>query len=161
MAMIEFRRVEIDKVEATAPVRAALRSLFGRIGRPVPSGSHDAFDDLADASGTEQAALATRFENKVQAMRANAHAAFDSVQGSVHQAVEAALAVVEAEWRSCRSERDSYAEALKAIRVYAADARARELAEGALARRPAAAGWDAALHVAGRDRYPFLGEFDA
>ena len=56
----------------------------------------------------------------MRALRANAHAAYRSVEGGSGAALNAALAVLEAEWKSARAERDGYAEALKAIRVYAA-----------------------------------------
>ena len=69
--------------------------------------------------------------------------------------------MIEAEWRAARAERDNYAEALKAIRLYGADAQVRGLAERTLAPQPAHAAWDAGLHVTGRDRFPFMGEFDA
>jgi hypothetical protein len=154
--MIGFRRMELENADAPASMRAALRSLLARLGRP---GGADA--DEADASAPEAPSAETRFENKVRSVRANALAAFDSAEGSVHQAVGAALAVVEAEWRNCRKERDDFAEALKAIRLYAKDAPVRGLAARTLERRPAVAGWDAGLHIAGRDRFPFLDEFDA
>jgi hypothetical protein len=104
---------------------------------------------------------AVRFETRVRAVRANAHAAHDSVEGGGDKAIDAALAVVESEWRACRDERDALAEALKAIRLYAGEAQVRRLAAEALSRRPVAAGWDAGLHITGRDRFPLMDEFDA
>ena len=68
----------------------------------------------------------------MRALRADAHAAYRSVEGGAEAALDAALAVLEAEWQATRAARDGYAEALKAIRVYARDSGTRALAERAL-----------------------------
>jgi hypothetical protein len=97
---------------------------------------------LARIAGTPEPAvpalpaLATGFENRVRALRADARAAYRSVEGSEDAALDAALSVLEAEWQAARAARDGYAEALKAIRVYARDTGARALAERALRGRP-------------------------
>ena len=103
--------------------RAALRAWLARIAAGTPRSSRP----RPWAPG-----LATGFENRVRALRADAHAAYHSVEGGADAALDAALAVLEAEWQSTRAERDGYAEALKAIRVYARDTGTRTLAERAL-----------------------------
>jgi hypothetical protein len=153
MAVIEFRRSKPEKLPE-APVRVGIRGLLSRLGI-----SAEADDD--GETRREAPAIATSFENRLRLLRANARAAYDSVEGSSEAALEAALAVVESEWLAARAERDSYAEALKAIRLYAADPRVRGLAKRALSHPGAPGAWDAGLHVSGRDRFPFLDEFDA
>jgi hypothetical protein len=110
----------IDREPAGA--RAALRAWLGRI----------AGDPEARPAADAAPGLATSFENRVRALRANAHAAYRSVEGGEAAALDAALAVLEAEWQATRAARDGYAEALKAIRVYARDNGTRALAERAL-----------------------------
>ena len=154
MTTIEFRRSEPESVaEEHTHVRGGIRGLLSRLG--ISAG------DEGEEARREAPALASSFENKVRLLRANARAAYNSVEGSSEAALDAALAVVEAEWQSARAERDSYAEALKAIRLYAADSQVRSLAKRALTRPAAPAAWDAGLHVAGRDRFPYLDEPDA
>jgi len=86
--------------------------------------------------------LATSFENRVRSLRANAHAAFRTVEGARDveatdaAALDAALRVVEEEWRAAIAARDTYAETLKAIRLYAPDARSRRMAEQGLTNQP-------------------------
>jgi hypothetical protein len=155
MAVMEFRRAEPAKLaEVPATARGGLRGLFARLGISLAA-------DDSDAARPEAPAIATSFENKVRTLRANAHAAFHSVEGSGAAALDAALAVIEAEWHSARAERDGYAEALKAIRLYAIDPQVRGAAKRALARPAAPVAWDAGLHVSGRDRFPFMEESDA
>ena len=152
MAAIEFRRSRPDRLPE-APARAGIRGLLSRLGIPAE----------ADGAETrrEAPAIASSFENRLRLLRANARAAYDSVEGSRDAALDAALDVVEREWLAARAERDGYAEALKAIRLYAADPRVRGLARRALADPGASAAWDAGLHVSGRDRFPFMDEPDA
>lgn len=113
--------------ELPGSVRGALRALFGRLG-----------GDATLASGPERAVrpviqpLATPCENRRQLLRANARAAHDSVQGSPEAALDAALAVVEAAWLEACEERNAYAEALKAIRMYSEDAKVRGIATESL-----------------------------
>lgn len=161
MALIGFRRMELENADAPASMRAALRSLLARLGRPGAADADGTVGEDGDGFAPDAPSAETRFEGKVRSVRANALAAFDSAEGTVHQAVGAALAVVEAEWRACRKERDDYAEALKTIRLYAKDARVRDLAARTLDPRPGVAAWHAGLHVTGRDRFPFMDEFDA
>ena len=71
-------------------------------------------EDTADSDGAAKQAprLATSFENRVRRLRADAHAAFHSVEGARKvngpdaAALDAALAVMEAEWRAIVAERD-------------------------------------------------------
>jgi hypothetical protein len=76
MAMIEFRRMETEKLETPGSVRDALRSLFGRLGRTV---AHDENDGSGEAVADIPPAVA-RLERRARALRANAHAAHDSVE---------------------------------------------------------------------------------
>jgi hypothetical protein len=64
--------------------------------------------------------------------RANAHAAFASVVGGGPRALDAALAVVEAEARAIRLRLMAQEEALKLLRLYASDQWARSVAQQAL-----------------------------
>ena len=113
--------------ELPGSVRGALRALFGRLG-----------GDATLASGPERAVrpfiqpLATPCENRRQLLRANARAAHDSVQGTPEAALDAALSVVEAAWLEACAERNAYAEALKAIRMYSEDAKVRGIASQTL-----------------------------
>jgi hypothetical protein len=68
--------------------------------------------------------------------RAHAHAAFRSVEGSQRAALDAALAVVEAEVARLRGTVLAYGEALKEIEVYGVDPTARSTAAAALRRAP-------------------------
>jgi hypothetical protein len=74
--------------------------------------------------------------------RATAHAAYAEVVGGGPRALDAALAVVEAELRTARLQALQQEEALKILRLYASDEWARTVAERALdpvpAPRPAA-----------------------
>jgi hypothetical protein len=156
MAVIEFRRAEPERPTGEpAATRGGIRGLFARLGIAVAAA------DGEDAARPEAPPIATSFENKARTLRANAHAAFHSVEGSGAAALDAALAVIEAEWHAARAERDSYAEALKAIRLYALDPQVRGVAKRALARPAIPVAWDAGLHVSGRDRFPFMDEHDA
>ena len=108
--------------------RGGFRGLLSRLGISAAEGE--------DAHG-EAPAIASSFENKVRMLRANARAAYNSVEGSHEAALDAALAVIEHEWLAARAERDAYAEALKAIRLYATEPGVRNIAKRTLA-RPAA-----------------------
>jgi hypothetical protein len=127
---------------AQAPARQSLLALFGRLGAPGRrAAAADPLQPLAAAadhglaaSEVEAAApsLATRAQNRLRRLRDEARAAYASVVGSHDAALDAALAVVEAEWRAAACERDRYGEALKAIRLYAGDAHSRQRARHAL-----------------------------
>jgi hypothetical protein len=152
MAVIEFRRSAPEKIAAAPVATRGFRGLLSRLGI-------SAVDE--EEARSEAPAIATSFENKVRLLRANARAAYDSVEGNGEAALDAALAVIESEWLAARAERDAYAEALKAIQLYAAEPGVRGLAKRTLARPAAPITWDAGLHVFGRDRFPYLDELDA
>ena len=148
-----------DMPEAPSTVRAAIRALFARLGAAAPA-IGEARDGEAD-EGRAAPAVATSFENKVRLMRANAHAAYRSVEGAEAAAIDAALAVVESEWHAARAQRDSFAEALKSIQLYAEDAKARAMAAQALASRvEAAMPCSSGARLSGRSRFPFMDEID-
>ena len=125
--------------------RAALRAWLARLG----TGGDPHFAPEFEA-GPEAPGVATSFENRVRRLRADAHAAYHSVEGTERAAIDAALAVLEAEWHAARALSDGYAEALKAIRVYGRDPGARDLAARALAPRH-----DRPCTASGWSRYPF------
>jgi hypothetical protein len=135
--------------ESALSVRRALRVLLGRLMSGGPEAACGRAEERADGGPC----LSTRFENSVRRLRANAHAAYSSVEGPQSAALDAALRVVEAEWRAALAQRDGYAEALKSIRLYAREREARLLAERALAERAVFAG--SRDHQAGSSRYPF------
>lgn len=127
--------------QAAAPVRTTLRSLLRRLGEttaPATSAHPHGFDlvleaprpepvDAADPRPDEDAgapALASPFETRVQMLRANAHAAYRCVQGPPEVALNAALAVIEAEWRGARLRALRHGEALKHIRPIPSTTRA-------------------------------------
>lgn len=113
--------------ELPGPVRGALRAIFSRLGGnalpPIEAESR------LNPTGRS---LASPCENRRLLLRANAHAAHDSVQGSPDAALDTALAVMEAAWLEACEERNAYAEALKAIRMYSEDARVRSIAAHSL-----------------------------
>jgi len=71
-----------------------------------------------------------------ESRRAHAHAAYRAVEGSEQAALDAALAVVEAEVARLRGTVLAYGEALKEIEVYGGDPSARSTAAAALRRAP-------------------------
>lgn len=137
------------KAEGAASVRDALRALIH--WRSVGEAAGE-----LDAPRAELRGIATPFENRAQLLRENARAAYRSVVGA-HEldgcdsaALETALDVVMAAWRSAVEVRDAHAEALKSIRLYDPDPRVRALAGASLAgsaavrgSRPLADGYDA------------------
>jgi hypothetical protein len=68
--------------------------------------------------------------------RADAHAAYRAVKGSEQAALDAALAVIEAEVARLRGTVLAYGEALKEIEVYGSDPSVRSTAAAALRRAP-------------------------
>ncbi|MFO1105304.1 MAG: hypothetical protein U1E34_04340 [Amaricoccus sp.] len=132
-------------------LRATLRALAGRFGRGEPietadtpglalygeefardTASSDWETGIAEAH--EEAAAqdlcrrAAAEQRRLGRLRANAHAAYESVQGSRHAALDLALSVYEAELRDLRAQCDAHAEMLKTIRLYARDGETRALA---------------------------------
>jgi hypothetical protein len=127
--------IERTAPEAPVTVRGTLRALIGRFAPTDALGS-----ETPDSQHHEpEQRIASPFENRLRTVRANAAAAYDSVEGDHAAALNAALAVVEAEWLAARAEREAYAEALKTIRTYGRDADSRIRADRALAKRPEAA----------------------
>lgn len=123
------------KAEGAGSVRDALRAwLPRRSGGDVSGAGLD--EALSEHCAKE---IASAFENRARLLRENARAAFRSVEGAHgldgcdRAAVEAALDVVMAAWRSAAEARDAHAETLKAIRLYAPDPRSRALAAASLA----------------------------
>jgi len=123
-----------DAIEAPVSVRSALSALLGRLSPEAAPGQGELTPPDAEDAPPK---IASSFENRLRTVRANAFAAYDSVEGGDHAAaLGAALALVEAEWFAARAQRDAYAEALKTIRLYGRDARSRAQADHALATRP-------------------------
>jgi hypothetical protein len=146
--------------DAGGSVREALRAWLSRLVADAAS----AWDAPTRASG-HSSRLATSFENQVRRLHADAHAAFRSVEGARRlqgpdaAALDAALAVVEAEWRAALSDRNNYAEALKAIRAYAPDPCCRAMAAEGLSGAPLSL--DRMVpSSSGAARFPFVDEFD-
>jgi len=137
--------------------RRALRAWLARLIDAAP-------DDLR-AGAQEAPALATPFENRVRKLRAEAHAAFRSVEGARRiegpdaAALDGALDVLETEWRAAVAEHERCAEALKAIQVYSPDSRCRAMAARGLSGRalPGAT----RRSTSGAGRFPFADEPDA
>jgi hypothetical protein len=121
--------------------------------------------DTDPATLAEPSALATPFENRVRKLRAEAHAAFRSVDGARRlgaadaAALDGALDVIEEEWRAAVAERDRCAEALKAIRVYSPHAGCRAMAAQGLS--GGAPRWGRSRGTSGVGRFPFMDESDA
>jgi len=123
---IEMRQPDFTP-EVPGSVRGALRALFGRLG-----GDQVLSPGGEPAAAPQAPALASCLENRRQLLRANARAAYDSVQGTPQAALDAALAVLEAAWLEANEERDTHAETLKAIRMYSEDAKVRGIASESL-----------------------------
>ena len=89
----------------------------------------------ADDDAQEPPALparATAMAQRLARLRANAHAAYASVDGRHEAALDTALAVMEAELRAVSNRADAQAEILKQVRLYARDAESRALAKRGL-----------------------------
>ena len=131
---------------------AALRGLLTRLARRTPA---------LEAPEAPVDPVARRASVRRARLRAEAHAAFRSVQGPTPAALDAALAVLESEIARLTDAAEAYGEALKSVRTYDDDAGQRAMAAAALyafpvplraatpfrrSGRPAMA--DAALHAA-------------
>jgi hypothetical protein len=114
-------------------LNSAVRQLLARIAttaasRPIPA--------VWETGAAGEAGPRDRVPSPEAARRAHAHAAFRSVEGSEQAALDAALAVVEAEVSRLRGTVLAYGEALKEIEVYGSDPSARGTAAAALRRAP-------------------------
>lgn len=145
----DFLTIVPGKTDAAGSVRDALRSWL-----PWLATGDAGLDEEGKPEGAR--AIATPFEHEARMLRANARAAYRSVEGAREidgcdgAALEAALDVVEAAWRSAIDKRDAHAEALKAIRLYATEPRCRAMAAASLAGSGPR-----------RDGRPFPGDYDA
>lgn len=118
-------RYTLDPV-ATHTLSEAWRDLFARLtGR----GRSAAPQAEADPSPS-------RHDNLPEGLRAEAHAAFLSVEGEPRRALDAALAVMERRIATLQQAVGCYGEALKTIQVYAADETSRTTARAALRATP-------------------------
>ena len=109
-----------------------LRGLMGRIAgwAAAPATDLPAFESGSEFPGRpiEAAADAT--------LRARAQAAFRTVDGAADRALDAALAVMEAEIAQLRDVVRDYGEALKSVQTYASEDSVRQTARAALRARP-------------------------
>lgn len=131
-------------------IRATLRALVGRLGTQdiaaaqvmglaalplhTPEPSLDWEEGTRAAPSEEQAACtAARAAKAARARRrANAQAAYDSVEGTHTAALDAALAVIEADYAALERRCAAQSEALKQLIVYGCDAATRTLANKGL-----------------------------
>lgn len=116
-------------------LNGAVRQLFARIAPGSfagPSRRPVAWETGADG----QAGARDRTPCADESRRAHAHAAYRTVTGSEQAALDAALAVVEAEVARLRGTVLAYGEALKEIEVYGRDPSMRSTAAAALRRAP-------------------------
>lgn len=128
-------------------IRATIRALVGRLGAPdlaatealgllppplsmpLAAASADWETGPRDPAAEPEETAPTRTHRAAAALRrANAHAAYASVEGTHEAALDAALAVVEAELAAIEIRCAAQAEALKRLRLYANDAATRALA---------------------------------
>ena len=135
--------------EGSGSMRDALRAWLARLS--VGEAAPVAAPEIGRVGELALPGVATACENRIRAVRANARAAFRSVD----VALEAAIDVVEAAWRSALADRDGYAETLKSIRLYAPDPRCRAMAAASLSAA------SPCTRSSGYDRFPFNDDFDA
>jgi hypothetical protein len=136
--------------QSSAGLNAAVRQLLARLSQGAPARRaaparptrsigavwetrHGHRPPLDEETGDAKDAFAAR---QASARRAEAHAAFRIAQGSEQAALDAALAVVEAEVARLRDTVLVYGEALKSIQVYASDEEARGTAAVVLRKVP-------------------------
>jgi hypothetical protein len=144
----------LDTHATTAPHPAALPTA------PLPTGIRGLFARLAGRSQATEpppAALdlrARRLLARQGRLRAEAHAAFRSVEGSGSTALDAALAVLDSEIARLSDAAEAYGEALKAVRTYDDDPAQRALAASALYAYPVPLRAPAPVpHIPGRPRH--------
>lgn len=137
-----------SRTPAQPGIRATLRALVGRLGAPditatqglgfipPPLTIHGFGPVLTDwetgareTPAEEEETVPARQAAAARARRqANAHAAYGSVEGTHAAALDAALAVIEADYAVLRARCATQAEALKQLRLYAHDPAIRALA---------------------------------
>lgn len=105
--------------------RSALRALLGL----APSRQADA--EVRPAAADEPSPFPAT-TSRVHPLRAAAHAAYRTVEGGGPKALDAALAVIEAEARTLQLAIRRQEEALKLLRLYASDDWARSVARSVL-----------------------------
>ncbi|HLS58916.1 MAG TPA: hypothetical protein VK022_04745 [Paracoccaceae bacterium] len=110
-----------------SPARGKRSALWALLGL-VPS--READGDVRHAAGDPSPLPADAYP--VHPSRAAAHAAYRTVEGGGPKALDAALAVVEAEARALRLAVLRQEEALKLLRLYASDEWARSVAKSVL-----------------------------
>lgn len=121
-------------------LRATIRALVGRLGTPdlaaplalghYHAASVDWEAGPRETPAEEDEAVPARHAKALRALRrANAHAAYASVEEGTHAAaLDAALAVIETDYAALEKRCAAQAEALKRLRLYAADPETRALA---------------------------------
>ena len=126
-------------------IRATLRALVGRLGAPdlalssplmglaaLPVGTFEPgvgdWDQGPAAFPEAEEPSCRRRAEKARLRRANAHAAYDSVEGTHAAALDAAIAVIEAEYAALERRCAAQTEALKQLQIYGIDAATRKLA---------------------------------
>jgi hypothetical protein len=123
---------------------AAIRGLFARLAGRTP-----AFETAPAAIDVRtRRALARQAR-----LRAEAHAAFRSVEGPVPAALDAALAVLESEITRLGAAAEAYGEALKSVRTYDDDPAQRAMAAAALYAYPVPLGAPAPVPHAREPRH--------
>ena len=106
-----------------AALPSAIRGLFARLAGRAP-----VFEDAPAALDVRARRILARQER----LRAEAHAAFRSVEGPAPAALDAALAVFESEISRLSDAAEAYGEALKSVRTYDDDPGQRAMAAAAL-----------------------------
>jgi hypothetical protein len=106
-----------------AVLPTAIRGLFARLAGKAP-----AFEDAPAPHDVRARRTLARQER----LRAEAHAAFRSVEGPAPAALDAALAVLESEIARLSDAAEAYGEALKSVRTYDDDPAQRAMAAAAL-----------------------------
>jgi hypothetical protein len=122
--------------ETRTGLNGAMRQLFSRIALGTAERPLDRVPAVWETGAAGEAGPRDGTLSPDATRRAHAHAAFRSVEGCERAALDAALAVVEAEVSRLRGTVLAYGEALKEIEVYGADPTARTTAAAALRRTP-------------------------
>jgi hypothetical protein len=127
--MLDARKTVVTApqgVEEAAMLPAAIRAIFARLSGRMPARRVDGPASRPDP----------RSGARLQRVHAEAHAAFRSAERGGTGALDAALAVYEAEVLRWRTAAEAYGEALKAVRIYSRDPLLRSTAAAAMAATP-------------------------